>query len=205
MALIMYLTRAPRYKNIITDEYETIPRKDIALIESYYNWGRAREEGVYSCDTLEEWCGISEKELPHKYIVNYYGDFFERRAWYSEIAGEIEKYTIFEQLARLVKMNQIFNWFIKNVMNNNVNQNYYEVTKDNFKKLLKTLNDVKDNFNENIAKDLLPVMDERGYFFGTDKYDDIYIKQVIEVIDVVNNILETTDFEKEIVYLNSIW
>lgn len=222
MALIMYLTRAPRYKNIITDEYETIPRKDIELINDYFNWKRAQydakyNDGKYYAGTLEEWCGVSESELPHKYIINYYHDFYTQKKWYSEMAGSVEGYSIFEQLARIVKANQIFNWFVKNVMGDNVDQKYYEVTKQQLESLLDACNKVKDSCtvnqgedeeyiaNENVAKEYLPILENQGYFFGTNNYDACYTKQVVDTVDIIKSILETTDFEKQTIYVNAVW
>ena len=214
MALIMYLTKAPRYQNIMTDEYETIPRDDIVLIDKYFNWKRAKAEGKDSGDTLEEWCGIPEDRLAHKYIVNYYGDFYVEKTMYHEYMGEIETYSILDQLARIVKANHIFNWFIHNVMHGVANKDYYEITKDNLESLLNACNKVRNEFtynndkysvNEAVAEEYLPLMKERGIFFGTDNYDNIYANQVIEAINIINNILATTDFEKETVYFNATW
>ena len=214
MALIMYLTRAPRYQNIITDEYETIPRDDIVLIEKYFNWKKAKADGKDSGDTLEEWCGIPESKLPHKYIVNYYRDFYTPKKAYSEHFGDMEVYSLFEHMARFAKANQIFNWFIKHVMNENANKEYYEVTKKQFEDLLDVCNKVKECFvrnedgyiiDEGVAKDLLPIMDKKGYFFGTDSYGKIYAQQVMEAAEAIQNILATTDFEKQVVYFNATW
>jgi len=214
MALIMYLTKAPRYQNIMTDEYETIPREDIVLIDKYFNWQRAKAEGKDSGNTLEEWCGIPESKLAHKYIVNYYNDFYVEKTMYHEYMGEIETYSIFDQLARIVKANHIFNWFIKNVMNGVANKDFYEITKENLISLLNDCLKVESMFgnnngkyvvNETVSKEYLPLMEEKGMFFGTDRYDHIYADQVIEVANIIKNILETTDFEKETIYLNAIW
>lgn len=211
MALIMYLTKAPRYKSVITDEYETIPREDIVLIEKYFNWKRAREEGKYSCDTLEEWCGIPESKLPHKYIVNYYRDFYVEKEMYLEHIGDCEGYSLFDQMLRLVKANHIFNWFINNVMGGKMDKKYYEVTKDQLESLLDTCNKVRESFtdgrivNEDIAKELLPLMDKKGLFFGADNYGEAYADQVIKVTEMVDIILKTTNFEEEVVYFNAIW
>ncbi len=215
MALIMYLTKAPRYKNIMTDEYEAIPREDIELIEKYFNWGKAREEGKSKSNTLQEWCGALENQLPHKYIVNYYREFFTEKTIYTEGIGEVKHYGIFDQVGRIVKANQIFNWFIKNVMSNDVSNKYYEVTKDQLKNLLDVCIAIKNTItiidddeykvNEEMAKAVLPLLKIQGYFFGTSSYGIVYAKQVLNTIDVITNILETTDFEKETVYFNAIW
>lgn len=216
MALIMYFTRIPRYKNILTDEYETIPRDDIVLIEKYFNWKRVRETGnQYNCDSLEDWCSIPESKLPHKYVVNYYRDFYTPKKQYVEYVGEVEGYSLFEQLARFAKVNQVFNWFIKNVMDGKVDQEYYEVTKRQFEDLLETCSKVKSGFtniggneytiDEELAKEYLPLMEEQGYMFGLKEYGSYYAVQVIEMIDIISNILDTTDFEKQTVYFNAIW
>lgn len=214
MALIMYLTKAPKYQNIITKEYETIPRDDIVLIDQYFNWKRAKAEGKDSGNTLEEWCGIPQSKLAHKYIVGYYSDFYVKKTMYHEYMGEIETYSVFDQLARIVRTNQVFNWFITNVMSGNINKNYYEVTKQNLEDLLNACNKVKNScvhnngkyvVNENVAEEHLPFMTEKGLFFGSSIYDDNYVNQIIETENIINNILNTTDFEKETVYFNAIW
>jgi hypothetical protein len=48
-------------------------------------------------------------------------------------------------------------------------------------------------------------MEEQGYFFGSKSYDVNYAKHVIEMIDIIENILNTTNFEEETVYFNAIW
>lgn len=214
MALIMYLTKAPRYQNIITDEYETIPRDEIVLIDKYFNWQKAKADGKDSGSTLEEWCGVPESKLANKYIVSHYSEFYTEKTMYHEYMGDVEVYSVFDQLARIVKANHIFNWFIQNVMNGVANKDYYEITKEQFENLLSVCNEVKDGFkyidnsyivDKDVAKKCLPLMDERGIFFGTNNYDNNYANQVIETINIVNKVLMETDFEKETIYFNATW
>lgn len=220
MALIMYLTKAPRYQNIYTDEYETIPRKDIELIDMYFTWGMVRSDGGNAGNTLEEWCGIPESELPHKYIVTYYREFYELKSVYDEYMGQTDVCTIFDQLARIVKANHIFRWFIENVMDNKPDNEYHEVTKDNLVDLLSACKQVRSGFkliehdqyygdkysvDEELAKAHLPLLENQGYFFGSKSYDINYAKHVIDMIGVLEGILSTTDFNKETVYFNAIW
>lgn len=213
MALILYLNRAPRYENITA--------KEIKLIESYFLWKREREiGGKYGCRTFEEWGGVPESALPHKYAINYYRPFLTKKRTYVEGLGESECYSIFEQLARIVKANQIFNWFLQNVMNNEMNNEYFEVTREQLEALLNTCNEVKTGFvhiktnkfnedeykvNEVIAQNFLPLMKVKGFFFGTDAYNARYAIQVNETIKAVKNILRTTDFSKQVIYFNASW
>lgn len=214
MALIMYLTRVPRYENITA--------KEIHLIESYLNWQHEKEIGSqYASETFEKWCGHSESELPEKNVINYYKQFFTEKIKYVEGLGEMKGYSLFEQLARLVKENHIFNWFIKNVMNDNADKEYHEVTKDQLEKLLNACDTVKESFkalgkngytgeyeykvNESVAKKTLPFMETVGYFFGPSEYDSWYANMVIKTSDVIRSILSTTDFDKQIIYFKATW
>ena len=220
MALIMYLTNAPKYQNIVTDEYETIPRDDIVLIDKYFNWKRAKAEGRNSGDTLEEWCGIPESQLASTYVVNHYSNFYEKKTVYHEHIGEVEVYSVFDQLARIVKANQIFRWFIENVMSGKPDDQYHEVSAKQLFDLLSACKVVKKGFqltehdpyygdkysvNEKVAHKYLPLLEEQGYFFGTNEYGFNYATNVIDTIDILENILQTTNFEQETVYFNATW
>lgn len=214
MALIMYLTKAPRYKNTTIEE--------IKLIESYFHWQHEKEIGSrYGGDTFEKWCGHSETELPNSDVVDYYKEFLTKKTTYVEGVGNEEHYSLFTQMARFVKANQILNWFVRNVMDNKLDNEFYEVSKEQLEGFLTTCNEVKDSFtflrtneytkedeyeiNEDIADRLLPLMKEKGYFFGSIRYNDLYAEQVIDAANIVKNILDITDFEKETIYFNTIW
>lgn len=208
MALIMYLTRVPRCEDITAEQ--------IVLIENYLEWQDENDKNSkYSCDTFEKWCGIPDYKVPNKEYINFYKPYFTKKSMYAEGIGTQECYSIFEQLARLVKTNQIFNWFIKNIMNNYPTKRYYKIAKEHLEELLECCLKVKNRFtltsdntynvDENVAKELLPLLENPGYFFGTNEYDEAYAEQIIKTIDIINNILETTDFEKQTIYFNAIW
>ena len=214
MALIMYLTKAPRYENVTV--------KEIQLIESYLSWQREKEIGSrYASDTFEQWCGHSESELPGKNIIEHYKKFYTKKLGYIEGIGKSEIYGLFEHSARIVKANQLFNWFINHVANGSMDKEYHEVTKEQLLLLSDTCRKVKDNFkligknkysnedeyevNEKNAKELLPLMDKVGYFFGPRVYGELYAEQVIKMISIIDEILATTNFEEQVVYFNAIW
>ena len=201
MALIMYLTRAPRYKNTTTDT--------MRLIEMYLEWQHEnRIHSKYSCDTFEEWCGKPESVLPSKDVIDYYSQFYTIKEVYEEGYGKEKTYSVFEQLARFVKASQIFKWFVDNIVDFKIKQ-HYEIAKEQLENLLNTCIKVKDSFEQynghyivdkDVAEALLPVMSIDGIFFGTDSYKSIYAEQIIQTIECVNNILATTDFTKESIY-----
>lgn len=55
----------------------------------------------------------------------------------------------------------------------------------------------------NVAERLLPSCS--GFFFGGTDYDEYYINDIKDTIDIVTKALETTDFEKEMIYYVSSW
>lgn len=220
MALIMYLTKVHRYQNLTTNTYETIPLDDLVLIDKYFTWKMVKANGGNSGNSLEEWCGIPETKLSHKYVVNYYHDFFTLKQFYQEYIGETEGYSVFSQLARIVKANQTFRWFIENVMGGKPDNKYHEVSKEQFADLLYACRRVRKGFtlidhdenlgdrysvNEDVAKQYLPLMDEKGFFFGTDSYGVAYARTTIQTLHAVKHILDTTDFDKETIYFNATW
>ena len=214
MALVMYLTRVPSYENTTVEE--------IKLIELYLSWQHQKKIGSkYASDTFEKWCSHSESELPNKEVIDYYRPFWTTKHMYMEMVGNVEGRSIFDQLARFVKSNPIFNWFYDNVLDHKLDKGYHKVTREQLEKILniciKVKNDgivlIKKNkhgidelneyrVDENIAKDLLPTYNNAKGYFGPDKYENFYAYQVINAIDIVNNILKTTDFESQTIYLN---
>ena len=211
MPLIIHFFRVPRYKNIITGEYETIPFEDVRIINKYFDWKRARAEQRVACYSLKAWCGVSEDDMPHKYIVNYYSDFYKPNPVYSDWDGElVEKYSIFEDLARFVKSNQVLNWLINNVPGAKKDGNFHEISEDQVTRLCGTLKrtrkclayvgDELTVVDVETARELLPVMDEVPLFWGPETYDSIYAEQVVNAYEIIRKILNSTDFKKESIY-----
>lgn len=215
MALILHFVRVPRYENLRTKEYETIPFKDLQVINDYYDWKRLRSEGETDCNSLKDWCGVWEDDMPHKYIVNYYGDFYDTKMAYNDYDGElVETYSIFEDIARLVKMNQIFNWLINNVTDGKIDHEFHEISEEKMKKFYRALRNIRrhatlddDGFhvNEEDAKENIPVMDNPPVFWGTSEYNELYAEQVVKTHEVVRDIIQTTDFKKESIYFVASW
>ena len=54
-----------------------------------------------------------------------------------------------------------------------------------------------------VADELLPTAS--GFFFGSTDYDEYYVMDIEATIDIITKVLETTDFDKEMVYYVSSW
>lgn len=112
--------------------------------------------------------------------------------------------SIWERVHSWRKANQIHNWFVENVQGGVDECHTYVVSRSQFESLLEDCQYVAEhNFDPEIAQEVLPTVS--GFFFGSTDYDDVYQEDVEETINVINNILDTTDFEKEIITYQSSW
>ena len=57
--------------------------------------------------------------------------------------------------------------------------------------------------NPEICKKLLPCTD--GYFFGSDEYDQWYMRDIQYTFEKISKVLEETDFENQMIYYRSSW
>lgn len=214
MGLDMYLNRMPRYKNATASV--------VSAVEGYLDWQEAKKEGSeYANCTWQEYCGADKNILLDNDIISYYKQFYYG---YSSIMEEVGYWR---------KENMIHQWFVDHVQDGIDDCRYHnECTKEILEELLDTCEKVKQiavlkpgqivngqTFTngkwENCYEDgevivnadevaaLLPT--QGGFFFGGTKYDNWYMRGVEDTIDILTRVLETTDFEKEMVYYRSSW
>ena len=212
MPLIMHFIKAPRFYDSYLEEYISLPTTDLNKIDRYYFWMEKVKTGQTRC-SFKEWSGLSKEDLPHEEVVKYYKDFYvQKPIIFDGDCEEAQVQTIFTDLARVVKMNQLVNWAMKHVTNGEVELNcWYEISKEQLKDLCARLKRtrrclsfvgeeliVKDKW---LANELLPLMKEVPLFWGTDEYDSVYARQVADAYEIIQNVLNATDFEKESIYL----
>lgn len=140
--------------------------------------------------------------------------------------------SLFENVGYWRKANAIHKWFVDNVQNGVDNCEYYEVSKEQLEELLETCVKVRDASNmekglvkngetyqngklipnmvegeyivdATVANELLPT--QGGFFFGSTDYDQWYMDDIIETIDILTKALETTDFDREMITYCSSW
>lgn len=224
MGLDMYLNKMPRYRGATA--------KDVVAVENYLDWIKAKEKGSEHANcTFEEWCGI-EKE-PRQTYVDFYKTFYKTRysTWDTEHKYGYDR--IIQQVGYWRKANHIHNWFVENVQDGEDDCDYHhEVTEAILEELLKTCKtvlkscklvdgEVSNGYHfENgkmvpdmvqgkivedptIAMELLPTAS--GFFFGGTDYDEWYIRDIEDTIDIITDILQNTDFDTEMVYYVSSW
>ena len=203
MGLDMYLNRMPRYK--------FADAEDVYAVENYLDWMRAKEDGVeYANCTFEQWCGI-KKTPKQEYIDNYFKFYTTKYPiWDTEHNYGMPR--IIEQIGYWRKANQIHNWFVEHVQGGVDDCCYHEeVTKEILEWLLDICNEVLSSCelvggevrDASIAEEMLPTT--HGFFFGSTLYNEYYVENIKDTIDIITKALETTDFENEMIYYVSSW
>lgn len=223
MGLDMYLKRVRKIRNATLDQ--------ILKIEGYLSYIEKPENKKY---TLEEWCGLKESDinaLDPKLIEDYKEEYIKRySSW--DVEKNYGYKTLMEMIADWRKANHIHKWFVDNVQNGVDDCGYYEVTKENLETLLtickKVLlaselvkGEIKNGERINdgrwepiyeegeyikdpaVAKDLLPT--ESGFFFGGTEYDQWYIADIKYTVDVIEKVLNETNFNYEMILYRSSW
>ena len=99
------------------------------------------------------------------------------------------------------KVNAIHNWLVTNVQAGEDDCDYYPVERENLLELLGICKEVKENHK--LAPELLPTCD--GFFFGNTEYDEWYFRGIKETIEILNTVLENTDFKNEKIIYTSSW
>ena len=223
MGLDMYLNKMPRYGS-------TTPTQIYAL-EKYLGWKDNHEARKYS---LKEWCGVEYKNVPRGKTREFYESFYSIKYYPWDKEKRFPHGSIIDEVGYWRKANQIHNWFVNHVQHGVDDCEYHnEVTKEILEKLLdicqRVLNScemvdgqIKNGYTMNQDGQRIPIMEEgkyikdssvaekllpncSGFFFGGTDYDEYYIADIKSTIDIITRVLETTDFEKEMIYYVSSW
>lgn len=225
MGLDMYLERMPRYRGATAS--------DVSAVESYLDWIDAKENGSEHANcTFKQWCG--RDNIPTESYIKFYSQFYAKKYSDWDTEHKYGYARIMEQAGYWRKANHIHNWFVENVQDGEDDCRYHhEVTEEKLKELLDVCNTVLNscqlvsgqiengyNFDDNgnkvynyiegnvvadpsVAMKLLPT--QSGFFFGGTSYDEWYVADVQSTIDIITKVLETTDFDKEMIYYVSSW
>ncbi len=99
------------------------------------------------------------------------------------------------------QFNALHAWFVRTVQNGVDDCGNYPVTKANLEETLAIVREIcMDRYK---AERLLPT--KSGFWFGSTAYDERYFFHLLDTIEILNRILNETDFETEDVYYHSSW
>ena len=216
MGLDMYLNKMPRYRGATA--------KDVNAVECYLHYITEKEkDSEYAKGTFKDWCGLDK--FPAQKYIDFYSSLYT--------VNEYGFGHIMKQVGYWRKANQIHNWFVENIQDGIDDCEYHrEVTEEDLKELLSICEQIKDIaimesapivngysykdgketpmyedgaviVNAEEVAELLP--SQCGFFFGSTDYDSYYMEDIEETIDIITKVLETTDFDKEMIYYISSW
>lgn len=178
MGLDMYMYKTKKIDGFTAEDYEKIN----AVIENQVE----TEEDLKIID-LEKETGIKGANALLE-SVNLRGSAF---TWYS----------IFNDVGYWRKANQIHKWFVENVQEGIDNCQLSMVTKDKLEELYEIVNEVKDDSYK--AAELLPTAS--GFFFGSTEYGEWYQEDVKTTLTILETLLNSTDFDNEVIFYQSSW
>lgn len=224
MGLDMYLNRMPRFEDATAN--------DVSAVENYFDWKKAKEEGSeYAQGSFRDW---SRQDTPAKRYRDFYKEFYKTTYSEWDTEHKYPWTRIMEQVGYWRKANSIHNWFVENVQDGIDDCEYHdEVTKEALEELLDLCNIVlrscelvdgeinngyeytKENGrvpimaqgkivkDSSLAEELLP--SACGFFFGSTDYDEYYVEDIQHTVEIITKVLETTDFETQMIYYISSW
>lgn len=206
MGLDMYLAKT---KRVLPEN----SKNEVLLMELANHWLSYIERE--DC-TFEEYCGASNdileevggldavKNVAELVKPNFKTlDVFDVRT--PEGVKRIVFRSIWEEIGRWRKANHIHKWFVDKVQGGKDDCKKHEVTKDDLLKLKETCETVL-NLERKTPRRLEKILPTKsGFYFGSTAYDECYFLDVEATIEIINNILETTDFEKELVVYQASW
>ena len=207
MGLDMYLYRAPRYDGVAPTQ--------INDMQGYFDWleSKANPKSAARRCTLKAWCDVDFRKLPKKVIRDFYKQYYTKKYWLWDEEKRYGHNMIFEHVGDWRKVNAVHGWFVEHVQNGTDDCNYYQVSKDALEELLQTCKDVKTHIYEDAygdmrvtyeyAEEFLPTCS--GFFFGDTAYDGWYIRGLNKTIEIVENVLNSTDFDTQMIIYHSSW
>ena len=222
MGLDMYLERYPRYR-----DYGPV---NIRAFEEYCEW---KAEGKDKECSLEKWSGVKEEDLPKAEDFEYFKSLISTKYWEWDEEHRYPHERIYEQVAYWRKANAIHRWFVENIQDREDDCDYHrEVREEDLVELRDICKEViegtvlikgkvkngsrlnngkwepiyEDGYlvaNPELCHGLLPCSD--GFFFGSTEYNEWYLDDIKYTYTKLCEILEETDFEKQMLYYRSSW
>ena len=191
MGLDMYLERMPRYRHATAE--------DVNAVYNYFSWVEHNTQYEDKKCTFEEWCGA---KMPPQHMIDFYKPYYTTKYSHWDTEHKYGHMGIMEQVGYWRKANQIHSWFVDKVQDGIDDCDYHnEVTKEDLEELLDICRQVF--FDHSLADELLPT--QSGFFFGGTEYDEYYFDDIEATMNIIKNVLETTDFDKEMIYYVSSW
>ena len=181
--------------------------------------------------TFSEWCGKHEDEVDMMVVDILRPEFQTRYAvWDTEHKYGWKRMS--EAVGQWRKANQIHNWFVQNVQGGEDDCGEYVVSRFQLERLKATCEELLSRVvlapgkvkngermidgkwlpiyedgvvvsNPEVCAELLPATD--GFFFGSTEYDHYYIEDIQNTVTILDEVLQTTNFDTQTITYSSSW
>ena len=219
MGLDMYLERSKKVNGLSMEE--------IGTLRDYIDWKESGSEY-----TFKAWSGRDESEVKTEYIDDVKDVYFEDVGYWRK-ANQIHNWFVqnvqngIDDCGRyevskedLIELRNL----CEKVLNTAIFEDDYVIAYTTREDIEIVIEREKDHdvqivehedgwvqvktpgkviVNENEIAELLPT--SSGFFFGSYEYDEYYFNDLRETIDVINNVLDETDFETYTITYRSSW
>jgi hypothetical protein len=212
----LYIYRYPKYKNITGKDLFLI---DAALFLDLTEAEMTKSEKLYKFkdeEMVDEYLSYEDYSHIDKDCLDFYKKHYDTKYWSWDVEHKYGHKMIMQQVADWRKANQIHNWFVENVQDGIDDCNYHrEVTEDDLMELMSICQRVLRNSelvsdvncerikDSSVAEELLPTTS--GFFFGDTGYTEYYLEDLKDTVDIIQKVLDTTDFDSEMIYYVSSW
>lgn len=124
-------------------------------------------------------------------------DMYMHRRLKTDVEGKYQK-----EVAYWRKANQVRQWLVDHTdLHPDDNCRIIPVTKDILEQLIKDCEEVITHPQR--AEEIMST--SAGFFFGSYDYDEWYFEQIQDTIRQIKSILETTDFDNEVIEYTEWW
>lgn len=185
MGLDMYLHKSKRVASLTTEDYETVSD----VLQNYQTKEGFDKEFTSLREALPDLNGVEELD-----------DAIMECGEYLHWLG------IKQKVGQWRKANQIHAWFVQKCQDGVDECQLVEVPKNKLEELLIECKQTLKKKEKILSGDYSPTLKTQvGFFFGSTSYDEWYFQDIEDTIKIIEDVLGSTDFEKEVVFYQSSW
>lgn len=185
MGLDMYLFKGKKAPKFTTKDYDTVSD----ALANYSSKEEFNKEFTSLREALPDLKGVEELDDA---IVE---------------CGHFTRWLdIMQEVGYWRKANQIHGWFVRNCQGGVDECQLTRVREDKLRELLAECWKVLEKKEDILRGEYSPTLrTQSGFFFGDTSYNEYYFEDIERTIKILEDVLGSTDFEKEVVFYRSSW
>lgn len=193
--LSMSLIRSPRLDDVTIQQ--------MRAVEYWFSY--CNRPVKYQDDSFENWCGLSEDALPSQEVIKELEPYYVARFAPYDTEHRWGSKSILHIIDYWNGGNHVHKWFVDHVQNGKDDYKIHqECTKIALEELLDACKHVIASVDPAHAAKKWLLSDEKAQE-QYNEYSDFDINGVERTMNIIENVLATTDFKKQKIYYCSHW